>query len=238
MAKKYLISEISASFPAYNEEKNVAKTIEKAIKVLEDIALRWEIIAVDDGSSDKTGKILAQLQKKHPGKIKVITHRPNRGYGGALKSCLYNCKYRWIVFTDADGQFDFSELYHFWDEAKRSQADLVIGYRLKREDPMARILIANLLKLWNFLFYRAWFKDADCGFKLIKKEVVDSIPSLQTESAITETEFLIRAKRKGFKIVELGVKHYPREEGQQTGGNPKVIWKAAKESFLLWRALR
>jgi hypothetical protein len=113
----------------------------------------------------------------------------------------------------------------------------VIGYRLKREDPRLRIWIARMLKIWNFILYRAWFKDADCGFKLIKKEVIDTIPHLQTESAITETEFLIRAKRAGFKIVEIGVRHYPRKEGRQTGGNPKVIWKAAKESFKLWRAL-
>ncbi len=89
----------------------------------------------------------------------------------------------------------------------------------------------------EFYFYRAWFKDADCGFKLIKKEVVDKIPHLQTESAITETEFLIRAKKAGFKFVEVGVKHYLREEGKQTGGNPKVIWRAVKESFKLWRVL-
>jgi len=235
--KHFLIPELSVFFPAYNEEKNIKNTVEKAIRVLEGIASRWEVLVINDGSTDKTGKIVEGLIKRYPGQVKMITHRPNRGYGAALKSGLYGCKYNWIAFTDADGQFDFGEIYHFIDTIKTENADLVIGYRLKREDPPVRIFIAHLLKIWNFILYRVWFKDADCGFKLIKKEVIDKIPPLQTESAITEAEFLIRAKRTGFKIVEVGVKHYPRKAGEQTGGNPKVIWKAVKESFKLWRAL-
>ena len=233
----FLLPEISAFFPAYNEEKNIKDTVEKAIEVLKDVAPKWEVVVINDGSTDRTAEIVEGLIKKYRGKVRMITHDPNRGDGGALKSGLYGCRYKWIVFTDADGQFDFSEVYHFIDAAKSQKADLVIGYRLKRQDPPLRIWIGRLLKVWNFVFYRVWFKDADCGFKLIKKEVVDKIPPLQTESAITETEFLIRAKRAGFKIVEIGVKHYPRKEGKQTGGSPKVIWKAAKESFKLWRAL-
>ena len=232
-----MLPELSVSMPAYNEEKNIRETVEKAIKILNEITPKWEVLVVNDGSTDKTGKIVGQLVKKYQGKVRVTTHSPNRGYGGALKSCLYGCRYRWIVFTDADGQFDFSEIFHFVKAARLKKADLVIGYRFQRQDSWARILIAQLLKLWNFIFYRIWFKDADCGFKLIKKEVVDKIPHLQTESAITETEFLIRAKKAGFKFVEVGVKHYPREGGKQTGGNPKVIWRAVKESFGLWRAL-
>jgi len=235
--KNFLLPELSVFFPAYNEEKNIKATVTRAIEILQEITPRWEVLVINDGSTDKTGEIVEALRKKYPTKIRVITHKPNRGYGAALKSGLYNSRYRWIAFTDADGQFDFGEIHHFIDAAKREKADLVIGYRLKREDPLVRILIANLLKIWNFIFYRVWFKDADCGFKLIKKQVLDKIPRLQTESAITETEFLIRAKRGGFKIVEIGVKHYPRQEGRQTGGNPKVIWKAAKESLKLWQAL-
>ncbi len=233
----HLISEMSVFFPAYNEEKNIKTTVEKCISILEEITPKWEVVIIDDGSTDNTGKVSQQLVDKYKGSVRVITHNPNRGYGGALKSGLYGCKYKWIAFTDSDGQFDFSEIYHFIDTAKTQKSDLVIGYRLKREDPPVRIIIAGLLKVWNFIFYGSRFKDADCGFKLVKKEVVDKIPPLQTESAITETEFLIRAKKAGFKITEIGVRHFARTEGSQTGGNPKVILKAAKESFNLWKAL-
>ena len=232
-----LIGELSVFFPAYNEERNIEKTVEDCIAILNEITPKWEVVIVDDGSRDNTGKISQRLADKYKGLVKVITHNPNRGYGGALKSGLYGCKYDWIAFTDSDGQFDFGEIYHFIDTAKTQSADLVIGYRIKREDPLLRIAIANMLKVWNFIFYGSRFKDADCGFKLVKKEVVDKIPPLQTESAITETEFLIRAKKAGFKIVEIGVRHFPRKEGSQTGGHPKVILKAAKESINLWKAL-
>ncbi len=238
MKNKHLISELSVFFPAYNEEENIRLTVEKAIKVLDEITPKWEVIVIDDGSADKTGEIVKDIRKDYPEKVKLITHQPNRGYGGALKSGLYNCQYEWIAFTDADGQFDFKEIYQFIDEAKKENSDLVIGYRQQRQDPWHRILIGNLLKIWNYFWYGVWFKDADCGFKLIKKEVIDQVPRLETESAITETELLIRAKRAGFKFSEIGVKHYSREEGAQTGGNFKVIWKAAKESFKLWKILK
>ncbi len=149
---KYLLPELSVSMPAYNEEKNIQKTVEKAVKILKEITPKWEVLVVNDGSTDKTGKIVDQLVKKYKGKVRVTTHSPNKGYGGALKSCLYGCRYRWIVFTDADGQFDFSEIFHFIKIAKLKKADLVIGYRLQRQDPQMRILIAQLLKLWNFIF--------------------------------------------------------------------------------------
>lgn len=238
MTEDFLVSELSVFFPAYDEEDNIRQTVTKAVKVLQEITPVWEVIVIDDGSQDGTREIVKEIQKKYPQRVKLITHSPNQGYGAALKSGLYNAQYKWIAFTDADGQFDFKEIYHFIDESKREDADLVIGYRLQRQDPFWRILIGQLLKIWNFIWYRVWFKDADCGFKLIKKKVVDQIPRLKTESAITETEFLIRAKRAGFKFSEIGVKHYPREEGAQTGGNFKVIFKAVKESFKLWKALR
>jgi len=234
---KPIISELSVFFPAYNEEKNIESTVESAIKTLQEIAKKWEVLVVNDGSTDKTQNVVEKIAKKYPDNVRLITHSPNKGYGGALKSGFYNCKLEWIAFTDSDGQFKFDEITHFIDIANREDADLVIGYRLKREDSFARIMIANLLKVWNFILYGAWFKDADCGFKLVKKQVIDEIPKLQTESAITETEVLIRSKKAGFKISEVGVRHYPRNDGCQTGGNPKVIWKAIVESFKLWKAL-
>ncbi len=234
--KKHLVSELSVFFPAYNEERNIKQTILEAIFVLREITPKWEILVINDGSTDKTGEIIEDLIKKHP-EIRMVSHKPNRGYGAALKAGLYGCQYKWIAFTDADGQFNFKGIYHFIDTAQREKADLVIGYRFKRQDSIVRLFIAFLLKIWNFVFYRIWYKDADCGFKLIKKEVIDEIPKLQTESAITETEFLIQAKKAGFKIMEIGVKHYPRIGGKSTGGDPKVIWKAAKESFKLWKVL-
>lgn len=225
---------LSVFFPAYNEEKNIKKTVEKAAEILPKIANQWEILVVNDGSTDKTEEIVEHLMKKES-RIKMITHTPNRGYGAAIKTGLYNCKFDWICFTDADGQFDFQEIDKFLE--KKDQADLIIGYRIKRKDPSKRVLIGKLLWLWDLIFFGLNVCDPDCGFKLIKKEVVDKIPKLTTESGITETEFLVRVQRCGFKIMEIGVHHYPRKEGKQTGANPRVIFKALQESFSLWWSL-
>ena len=111
--KPYLIDELSVFYPCYNEEKNIESTVAKTIPVLKKITGKWEIILVNDGSKDNTAKVLETIKKQAPKQIKIITHNPNRGYGGAVKSGLYNSKYKWITFTDSDGQFDFSEITKF-----------------------------------------------------------------------------------------------------------------------------
>ena len=207
------LRELSLFFPAYNEQENIENTVEKAIPVLSQVAEKYELIIVNDGSKDNTGKIAAKLAQKYPF-ISVITHNPNRGYGGAVKSGLYHSKYEWIVFTDSDGQFDFSEVVKFIEKQKETGADLVIGYYLKRA--VSPIVIFTS-KLWEFLvFFLFGLKvtDTDCGFKMIRKEVVEKIPKLEAERGpFITSEFLIKAKKAGFKFAEVGVNHYPRKGG-------------------------
>ena len=229
------IPAISVFFPAYNEEKNIEKTVRRAVEILEKIAKKYEIIVIDDGSTDQTSVIVKKIVKKNP-KIRLITHTPNRGYGAALKSGFYHARYDWIAYTDSDNQFDFTEINNFLKN--KNKADLIIGYRAPRRDSWQRILIARLLRVWNFFLFGLWVKDVDCGFKLVKKEVIDKINRLQTEGGMIETELLIKAKRGGFKIIEIPVSHYQRQKGRQTGADLKVIFKAIKESFELWQNLR
>lgn len=235
--KKYLTPELSVFFPAYNEEENIKNTVLSAISILKEIAGKWEIIVIDDGSKDKTGDLVKEIITEYPKNIRLITHKPNKGYGDAVKSGMYNSRYQWIAFTDSDGQLKFSEINKFIKKANESDADIVIGYRVKRADSLMRLTIAWMLKIWNLFLYGIWFKDADCAFKFFKKEIIDTIPKLQTGGAMTTTEFLIKTKRAGFKFAEVGVNHYPRTAGKQTGGSFKVIWRAIKESFYLWKIL-
>lgn len=228
------LKEISLFLPAYNEQEVIADTISNADKILKKIADKYEILVVNDGSKDDTAKVVNAICKKNKN-VRMITHRPNRGYGGALKTGLYKSKYELISFIDADGQFDFAEISKFLPYIDDN--DLIIGYRQERADPFIRKFTAYLLKLWNFFWFRFWVKDTDCGFKVIHRRVIKGIDPLITESAITETEFLIRAKRAGFKFKQVPVTHYPRTLGQSTGGDPKVIFKAIKESLILWKAL-
>ena len=235
MAK--MIDELSVFFPAYNEEKNIEKTVLEARRVLEETATRWEMLIVNDGSSDRTGEIADKLAKKDD-RIRVITHSPNRGYGASLKSGLYGSKYAWIAFTDSDGQFDFGEITKLIETQEKSDADLVIGYYLKRQVPLYRKLNTFVWEMVVNLLFGLRVRDIDCGFKLISKKVVDNIPKLESErGAFISSEFLIKAKKSGFKIVEIGVHHYPATR-PGTGANLNVIIKSFTDLFKLWKKLR
>lgn len=227
------IDKISVFFPAYNEEENIENTVKKAVKILEKKFARWEIIIVNDGSKDKTGKIADRLAGVNPN-ISVIHHNPNRGYGGAFKSGLYAARYPWISFTDADGQFDFSEIENFITKQKETNADLVVGYYKKRQVKKSVIITSKMWEILVYVMFGLHVRDVDCGFKLIRKEVVDKIPRLESErGAFISSELLLKAKKAGAKIVEIPVTHYPRAGGKPTGRNLDVILQSFVDLFRL-----
>jgi len=235
-----MIDKISVFLPAYNEEKMLADTTEKVNSILSEIAGDYEIIIINDGSKDKTGQIANELASENK-KIKVIHHSPNRGYGAAVKSGLYTARFPWIVLIDSDGQFDFSEIDKLLKKQKETQADIVAGYYLKRAVPFYRILGSKLAwELPIFLISGLKMRDIDCGFKLISKKVVDKIPRLEAERGpFITTELLLKSKKAGFKIVEIGVHHYPDEvAGGSTGASLKVILNAYRDLFRLLKKIK
>ena len=228
------VKNLSIFFPFWNEEKNIESVVKKAIPVAQKIAKNWEIIIVDDGSSDKTPDIAKKIVKTNKN-LRFIQNKINGGYGAALKSGFKNSRYDLIVFTDGDNQFDFSQVDRLLE--KINNADIVIGYRKKRLDQPLRHILMNLLKLWDFVFFGFYFRDIDCGFKLFKKNAISKIMPLKSEGAMITTEILAKAKRKNLKIDQVEVDHFPRIYGDQSGGNLRVILRAVKESFTLWREL-
>ncbi len=233
-----LINELSVFFPAYNEEAHLEETVKKAIETLEKIAKKWEILIVNDGSKDETLKVANKLSNSDK-RIKVINHKVNRGYGAAFKSGFYTAKYKWITFTDADCQFDFKEISRFIQTQKETKADLVIGYYKDRKVSFKRKANTYLWELIVRIMFGLSVRDIDCGFKLVSKRVINKIPKLEAErGAFISTEFLVKAKREGFKIVEIGVTHYPRTAGKGTGADLNVIINSFKDLFSLWQKLR
>lgn len=232
MVKK--LTSLSIFMPAYNEEGNIAATIIDAETAAKRISLNYEIIIVNDGSTDRTEQIVKQLIKVNP-RLRIVSHSENKGYGAAVKTGLNSCTKDWIFFTDSDGQFHYDEIEKFVEAS--SSADLIMGYRKKRMDPFHRVFVAQvLLKIWNFVLFGLTVRDVDCAYKLFSREVKEKI-KLKTESAITVSEFIIKAKDSGFRIKQLPVVHYPRRFGEQTGGNWRVIMRAARESFKLYKEL-
>lgn len=230
----YLIPELSVFFPAYNEEANLENTVSKAVAVLDKIADKWEILIVNDGSKDKTLEVAQKLAKKEA-RIRVINHQVNKGYGASLKSGFYNSKYDWIAFTDSDGQFDFSEIGNLIEKRRLTRSDLVIGYYLDRKVSNWVKFTSRVWEITVSVLFGLKVKDIDCGFKLIARKVVTKIPKLEAErGAFISSELLIKAKKAGFKIAEVGVHHYPRQAGSPTGRRLNVIIKSFLDLFKLW----
>jgi glycosyltransferase involved in cell wall biosynthesis len=228
------VSYLSVFFPCYNEEANVERMVNTAQQVLPELAEKWEIIPVNDGSKDRTWEIIERLAKADPN-VHPVNHEKNQGYGGAVISGYNASKGELVFFTDGDLQFDLRELTLLIE--KLDEGDLILGYRKNRRDPWHRKLNAFMWgSLVKFLF---GFKvrDVDCAFKMIKRKVVDKV-KLSAGGAMVSTELLARANRAGFRFVEVGVTHYPRTAGTQTGAKLSVILKAFKELFKLYGKIK
>lgn len=210
-------------------------TAESILRVLPDVAEHYEVLIVDDGSTDATPALADGLRDADP-HVRVIHHATNRGYGGALRTGFYNCRYDLISFIDGDGQFDFGEIRAFLPFV--SQYDLVIGYRRQRQDTRVRSLNARAWGGLIRLTFGLRVRDIDCAFKLVHRGVLQTIPRLQSDGAMISAELLIRARTAGCTIKEVPVQHYPRTAGEQSGANFKVIAKAFRDLASLRRALR
>lgn len=228
------IPELSIFFPFWNEEKNIKSVVEKAIVVAKKVAKKYEILMIDDGSTDKTAEIARKIEKKYPF-TKLISHFPNRGYGSALKEGFSKSKFNLVVFNDGDGQFDFNEVTKLLD--KIANNDIVIGFREKRRDSLVRHLLMLYLKIHDYVLFGFHYKDIDCGFKLFKKPAIEKIMPLRSEGAMITTEILAKANKYKLKIAQVGVFHYPRLYGNQSGANFRVLLRALHESFTLWQEL-
>jgi glycosyltransferase involved in cell wall biosynthesis len=227
---------ISVVLPAFNEEAVIERTVRHVASVLAGLTPAFEVIVTNDGSRDRTGAILAALQAAEPDlHLRVVTHARNHGYGAALASGFDAAQHDLIFMTDGDKQFDVSELAGFLP-AMDAQTDLVIGWRRKRADPPLRLLNAwGWKQLVNGLFgYTA--RDVDCAFKLFRRSVWQGM-TVHARGATFSAEFLIKARRLGFRVTELPVGHFPRTAGSPTGARPADIVRAFVELFRLWRNL-
>ncbi|MDD5583866.1 MAG: glycosyltransferase family 2 protein [Candidatus Omnitrophica bacterium] len=228
------LKNLSVFFPAYNEQDNIATTVENAFKIIPDFAENFEIIVTDDGSRDKTPDVLAELAKKYSN-LRIFTHQHNRGYGAALKTGFANSRYESIFFTDGDGQFNVREIEKLLPLA--DSCDIVAGFRLKRQDRFHRLLNAHAYNLLVRILFGLKARDIDCAFKLIKRKVIESL-ELKSDAGFISAEFLIKAKKRGFIIKQVGVTHLPRRAGRATGASFKVIINSFRELFRLWNELR
>lgn len=224
--KKY---PITIFFPCYNEEQNVERVAREALTVAREISEDFEIIIVNDGSRDRTGEIADRLARENP-EIRVIHHGANQGYGSALQSGFKNATKELVFYTDGDGQFKLEEITRLLPLIEKY--DIVSGCRINRRDSFMRK--ANAF-MWGTLvnaLFKFKISDVDSAFKLYRRKIFDEI-TLESKGALIDTEVLAKARARGYTITEVGVSHYPRLAGEQTGARLSVILRAFKELFKL-----
>ncbi len=232
------LASLSAFFPAYNEQANVEAVVREALAKLPRFADDLEIVVVDDGSADRTGEIADRLAAEDP-RVRVVHHRPNRGYGGAVRSGLVSATREHVFFTDADLQFDLDDLERLLPRLAR--ADVVIGYREKRADPPKRLFIAWVYNTLIRVLFVSPFRDVDCAFKLFRREVFDRVPLARVRSngAFFSPELLLVLRAGGVRIEQVGVRHFPRRAEAEKGATLRVVVRAMRDllrlRLRLWR---
>ena len=225
---------IGVFFPCYNEQDNVERIVERALAVLEKLNADFEVIVVNDGSADATGRIADEISSRD-GRVKVVHHPVNLGYGAALQSGFKAATKKLVFYTDGDGQFDINELPLLLPLMEH--CDIVSCYRVNRRDNIVRKINGWCWTKLVCLLFGMKIRDIDCAFKLYKREIFDNI-KISSTGALIDTEILARAVRNGYRITQKGVQHYPRTAGAQTGANLWVILRAFKELFKLYGQIR
>lgn len=224
------LESLSLVLPAYNEAANIETTLARAVSYLSRAVPRYEIVVVNDGSTDETAAIVRRFMKRYP-QIVLVEHQLNRGYGMALRSGFDRAASEYILLMDSDGQFaieDFDLLRPYMGEY-----DAVIGYRAKRADAFKRLVIAWVFHRVVRLLFGLRVKDIDCAFKLFPRRAYETIRPLRSEGALVSAELLARFVRASFRVKEVPVRHFPRTKGASKGATIPVILKTLTECIRL-----
>lgn len=222
---------ISVFFPAYNDEGTIASLVLAALETLEELTDDYEVIVVNDGSQDNTARIINRLARDYR-HVRAIHHPQNRGYGGALQTGFASASKELIFYTDGDAQYDPRELkilYEHFDE----QVDFVNGWKLKRQDPVIRIVLGKIYQYIVKYSFRLKLRDVDCDFRLMRRSIFETV-QLESTSGVICVELMKKVQDAGFRLREVPVSHYHRLHGRSQFFNYRRLWRVAKGLLRLW----
>lgn len=228
------MNSLSIFFPCYNDEKSIGKLIETAVKTAKKLTEDYEVIVVNDGSTDHSAEVLAKYQNKYPQILKIVTHKKNRGYGGALKSGFKSATKDLIFYTDGDAQYDVEELPLLW-MSMRGDVSFVNGIKMIRRDYAYRVIMGQAYAFFVRWMFLLPIYDVDCDFRLIKKNIVDRIKNkLTSDSGSICTELVKESQRAGASFAQVSVTHLPRMHGKSQFFRFDRLVKTALELSRLW----
>lgn len=219
-------------FPAYNDAPSLPGLLEGAFSVLRTSVNQFEVIVINDGSTDGTAQVLADLEALYAPALRVITHPENRGYGGALRSGFAAARFEFVFYTDGDGQYDVGELPKLLAEV-RPGVGLVNGYKLERNDPWHRVCIGNVYNAFARFLFRIRIRDIDCDFRLIRRDLLEAV-SLRSTSGTICVELVRKLELTGCSVVEVGVHHYPRLHGRSQFFRVRSLLSTLSQLVRLW----
>jgi glycosyltransferase involved in cell wall biosynthesis len=225
---------LSVFFPAYNDSGTIASMVIRAVKAAAELTPDYEVIVIDDGSADGTAEIADELARTYP-HVRAIHHPKNRDYGAALTTGFRAATKDLIFYTDGDAQYDPAELAALWDRMT-PDADLVNGYKIRRSDPLHRILIGRTYHHIVSTLFGLKLRDVDCDFRLMRRAIFDRI-NLEKTSGVICVEMMKKIQDAGFRIVEVPVHHYHRAFGTSQFFNFRRLFRTGRDLLILWYAL-
>jgi glycosyltransferase involved in cell wall biosynthesis len=224
---------VSLFFPVYRDEHTIRRVTDKAIAVLKDVAERFEIVIIDDGSPDRSGAIADELAREHSF-IKVVHHPRNLGYGAAVKSGFANVRYEWICFTDGDDEYDVNDLRKLI--RLRDFYDLIITFRYVKVYSSSRQFISWAYNAVLKLLFRTHYRDVSTGLRLVRKSLIDEL-DIQSNSPFIGAEIAIKTMLKGYRVGEVGIQTFPRQFGRGESTTIPNIWATIKEMVATYRTI-
>jgi len=237
---------LTAFFPAYNDQHTIEAIVRTVAVEMRKVTDDFEVLVVDDGSKDDTGRVLDRLAVELPF-LRVIHHERNLGYGAALITGFTNARKDLIFYTDGDGQYDVREIHNLLANLGPN-IDLVNGYKVKRADAWYRVPIGAMYRSAMRWAFNLSIRDVDCDFRLFRRYVFDTI-KLESRSGVICVEMARKFDEAGFRMVEVPVSHYPREHGRSEffrlrhlvhtfRGLLKIWWKMVVSRRLhLWMSI-
>ena len=226
---------LSVFFPAYNDAGPIASLVITSVKVAATLTDDYEVIVINDGSQDDTAKILDELARIYPRRVRIVHHEVNRGYGGALRTGFATASKDYVFYTDGDAQYDPAEMAVLW-EKMTDGVDWVNGWKISRSDPLHRIIIGRLYHHYVKLLFGLKVRDVDCDFRLMRRRIFD-IVRLEKNSGVICLEMMKKFQDAGFRVAEQPVHHYHRAHGQSQFFNFPRVFRTLIDVHKLWWAL-